>query len=54
MGAIELRVPGTTAYAVDVHTDVGGVSVDVDKDPRSAHRIEVKTEVGAVKIDRLP
>lgn len=54
MGAIELRVPGTTAYAVDVHTEVGGVSVDVDKDPRSAHRIEVKTEVGAVKIDRLP
>jgi DUF4097 and DUF4098 domain-containing protein YvlB len=54
VGAIELRVPGTTAYAVDVHTEVGGASVNVDKDPRSAHRIEVSTEVGGVKIDRLP
>jgi hypothetical protein len=54
IGAIELRVPGTTAYAVDVHTEVGRVSVEVDKDPRSAHRLEVSTEVGAVKIDRLP
>jgi hypothetical protein len=54
IGAVELRVPGSTAYAVEVHTEVGAVSVDVDKDPRSAHRIEVSTEVGGVKIDRLP
>ena len=54
IGAIELRVPGMTAYAVDVHAAVGGVSVDVDRNPRSAHRLEVSTEVGAVTIDRLP
>ena len=54
MGAVEVRVPGTTAYAVDVKTSVGGSSVGVEQDPASAHRIEVQTELGAVKIERLP
>ena len=54
MGAVEVRVPGTTAYAVDVKTSVGGSSVGVDQDPASAHRIEVHTDLGAVKIERLP
>jgi hypothetical protein len=54
MGAVEVRVPGTTAYAVDVQTSVGGSSVGVDQDPASAHRIEVHTDLGAVKIERLP
>jgi hypothetical protein len=30
LGAIELHVPGTTAYAVEVHSEVGGVSVNVE------------------------
>lgn len=51
-GAVELRLPGTTAYAVDVRTSVGATSVDVDKDPASKHRIEIQTDVGAVKIER--
>jgi DUF4097 and DUF4098 domain-containing protein YvlB len=51
-GAVELRVPGTTAYAVDVRTAVGATSVDVDKNPASKHRIEIQTDVGAVKIER--
>ena len=54
MGAVEVRVPGTTAYAVDVQTSVGGSSVGVEQDPASAHRIEVHTDLGAVKIERLP
>ena len=53
-GAVELRVPGTTAYAVDVQTSVGASSVKVDQDPASTHRIEVHTDVGAVKIESLP
>lgn len=53
-GAVELRVPGTTAYAVDVRTSVGATVVDVEEDPASKHRIEVSTEVGAVKIQRSP
>ena len=53
-GAVELRVPGTVAYAVDVRTSVGAAVVDVDKNPASKHRIEVQTDVGAVKIERLP
>jgi hypothetical protein len=54
MGAVDLRVPGTTAYAVDVRTPAGAQSVRVDQDPASAHRIQVRTDVGAVQIDQLP
>jgi hypothetical protein len=54
MGAVDLRVPRTTAYAVDVRTSVGASSVNVDKDPSSAHRIQVRTELGAVSIEPLP
>ena len=54
VGAVELRVPGTTAYAVDVKTSAGTSSVGVENDPASTHRIEVHTDVGAVKIERLP
>ena len=52
--AVDLRLPGSTAYAVDVSTSVGPSSVRVDEDPASAHRIEVRTEMGAVSIGRLP
>ena len=53
LGGVNLRLPGTTAYDVDVETDVGASSVDVDRDPASAHKIIVHTEVGGVKIERL-
>ncbi len=33
LGGVNLRLPGSTAYAVDVRTDVGASSVDVDRDP---------------------
>ena len=52
LGAVELRLPGGTAYAVDVQTKVGESSVDVDQNPASAHRIEVRSNVGSVKIAR--
>jgi hypothetical protein len=54
VGAVDLRLPGTSSYAVDVRTEVGGSTVDVDRDPASAHRITVRTEAGAVNIKRLP
>ena len=54
LGAVDLRLPGTTSYAVDVRTEAGASTVDVDRDPASAHRITVRTEVGAVNIKRLP
>jgi DUF4097 and DUF4098 domain-containing protein YvlB len=53
LGGVNLRLPGSTAYAVDVETDVGASSVDVDRDPTSVHKITVHTEVGGVKIERL-
>jgi hypothetical protein len=52
LGAVDLRLPGTTSYAVDIRTEVGSNSVDVDQDPASAHRITVRTEVGTVQIKR--
>jgi hypothetical protein len=54
MGAVDLKVPGTTAYAVDVRLPAGADSVSVDKDPASAHRIEVRSEFGSVRIRPLP
>ena len=33
--------------------DVGASSVDVDRDPASAHKVTVRTEVGGVTIARL-
>ena len=54
LGAVDLHLPGSTSYAVDVQTEVGSNRVDVDRDPASAHRITVRTEVGAVRIVRLP
>ena len=53
LGAVELRLPGSTAYAVDIQTTLGDSSVDVDQNPASAHRIEVRSKVGSVKIARL-
>jgi hypothetical protein len=53
LGAVKLRLPGTTAYAVDVRTEMGASTVEVDRDPKSAHQITVHTEVGGVKIERL-
>jgi len=53
-GAVEVHVPDTAAYAVDVQTSVGASSISVELDPKSAHRIQVHTEVGAVKIQPLP
>ncbi len=50
VGAIEVRVPGGTSYAVDVHSAVGKTDVAVPRDSTSEHRIEARTNVGAVRI----
>ena len=54
LGAVELHLPGTTAYAIDVQTSLGASSINVDQDPKSTHRIQVHTEVGAIKIQPQP
>jgi Putative adhesin len=50
VGAVEVRVPGDTTYAVDVQTTVGRSDISVQRDPSSAHRIQIRTSVGAVKV----
>jgi DUF4097 and DUF4098 domain-containing protein YvlB len=54
LGAVELHLPGSSSYAVDIRTEVGTDSVDVDQDPASVHRVSVRTEVGNVQIKRMP
>ena len=54
LGAVDLRLPGTTAYDVKASSEVGERSVTVDQDPTCGHRIEVRTEVGTVKVTPLP
>jgi hypothetical protein len=50
LGAVDVRLPSGTAYAVDVATEVGTSDVSVQRDAASAHRIQVKTEVGAIRV----
>jgi hypothetical protein len=50
LGAVDVRLPSGTAYAVDVDTDVGASDVSVQRDAASAHRIQVKTAVGAIRV----
>src|SRR5690349_4300974 len=50
VGAIEVRVPSGTSYAVDVQSTVGPSDVSVQRDPASPHKIEVRTSVGAVRV----
>jgi DUF4097 and DUF4098 domain-containing protein YvlB len=50
VGAVEVKVPGGTAYAVDVDTSVAAADVSVQRDPASAHKIQIRTEVGAVQV----
>jgi Putative adhesin len=54
LGAVEVKVPGDTAYAIDVDTDVGGSDVSVRKDAASPHKISVRAQVGGVSIEPLP
>ena len=51
VGAVEVRLPGGTAYAVDVATSVGPSDVSVQRDTKSAHKVQVKTEVGAIRVE---
>jgi hypothetical protein len=50
LGAVEVRVPGDRAYAVDVSADVGAADVTVRRDAGSPHQITVRTKVGAVRV----
>lgn len=54
VGAVEVRLPGNAAYAVEVDTDVGQSDVSVRKDAASPHRVRISTQVGAVSIEPLP
>jgi hypothetical protein len=50
-GAVEVRLPSGTAYAVDVATSVAASDVSVQRDAASAHKVQVKTTVGAVRVE---
>jgi hypothetical protein len=52
-GAINVKVPAGTAYAVDARTTMGGAKVSVQRDEASTHKIQVSAELGAVKVENL-
>jgi DUF4097 and DUF4098 domain-containing protein YvlB len=51
LGAVELRVPGDSAYAVAASTDLGKAEISVRQDAASAHRIEASAQAGAVTVE---
>jgi DUF4097 and DUF4098 domain-containing protein YvlB len=51
LGAVTIRLPQNTAYAVNMQTDVGSSTVSVRQDAGSPHKISVKTHVGAVTVE---
>jgi hypothetical protein len=50
VGAIKLRVPGSTAYRVSADARVGRASVSVRESASSTHAITASTDVGAIVI----
>ena len=51
VGAVEVRLPEGTSYAVDAGSRVGDVDVTVQRDPGSDHHISAHSEVGSVTVD---
>ncbi len=51
IGAISVKVPAGTAYAVDASTDAGRSEVSVQRDPSSPHKIMLHTKVGAIRVE---
>jgi Putative adhesin len=50
VGAITVRLPAGTAYAVDANSQVGTTDVMVQRDPSSPHRVTVHSRVGSVSV----
>jgi Putative adhesin len=51
LGAISVKVPGGTAYAVEASTGAGRSDIRVQQDPASPHKISLKTNVGAIRVE---
>jgi DUF4097 and DUF4098 domain-containing protein YvlB len=51
LGAISLKLPGGTAYAVDVSTSAGGSDIQIQQDSKSPYKISVRTDVGGIKVE---
>jgi hypothetical protein len=49
-GAVTLRVPGSTSYAVTAAAGVGSVTVTVPRSPSSGHVIRAGSNVGSVTV----
>jgi DUF4097 and DUF4098 domain-containing protein YvlB len=51
LGAISVKVPGGTAYAVEASTGAGRSDIRVEQDPASPHKISLKTNLGAIRVE---
>jgi DUF4097 and DUF4098 domain-containing protein YvlB len=51
LGAILVKVPSGTSYAVDVSTAAGGSHIEVQQDPSSRYKLSLRTSVGAIRVE---
>jgi len=51
LGAISVKVPSETAYAVDVSTTAGGSDIGVQQDPSSPYKLSLRTSVGGIRVE---
>ncbi|WP_143174395.1 DUF4097 family beta strand repeat-containing protein [Streptoalloteichus hindustanus] len=51
VGAIDVRVPGNTSYAVDARTRVGTARVAASHSPGADNRIVLRSNAGTVSVD---
>ena len=49
-GAVDIKVPGGTTYAVDATTDAGHRTVDVQTSDAATHKIKAHTNAGAITV----
>lgn len=49
-GSVEVMVPTSTAYAVEVSTKLGGSEILVPRDAASPHKISLRTELGGLRV----
>jgi hypothetical protein len=51
LGAISLKVPSGTAYAVNASTTAGGSDIRVQQDANSPYKISLRTSVGGIRVE---
>ena len=49
-GSLEIRVPGTTTYAIDAVAAQGSTEIGPNNDPAATHRLHLRTSYGSITV----